>query len=345
MDRPVTLDDVARVAGVSRAAASRALNGRDGVRPDVRERVEVVARSMGYQPNRAARNLASGRSSILGLVIPSDELRVDPYGASMVHAVSRAAAEADHSLMLFLTSDEPGENVRTNLRDGLLDGVIVSAVAVGEAWVEKLLDTATPTVLVGSHPRRSDVPVVDTENRLAAAEVVEHLFDQGCRRVAIVTGRPGRVDAMQRLEGWRLAHERRGYEIDDDLVIPGDFSRASGRAAGQALLALEGRVDGVFASNDEMALGVLSTLTRAGVRVPEDVAVAGFDGTSAADLEDVSLTTTAQPFAELGRSAVADLLALLAGEDVELYRTFAPELIIGSSSLRSGVDPLVRHPP
>lgn len=330
----VTLDDVARVAGVSRAAASRALNGRNGVRPAVRERITQVSDSLGYRPNRAARNLASGRSAVIGLVIPSDELRMDPYGASMVHSVARAADAADQGLMLFLASSEPGEHVRTNLRDGLIDGVIVSAVAVGERWIDDLLDADRPTVIVGSpHPARSDVPVVGTENRESSAAAVEHLFGQGCNRVAIITGPLDRGDAAQRLEGYRDAHGRRGISVDEELILVGDFNRASGSDAGERLVELE--PDGVFASNDEMALGAMVTFGRAGVVVPDQIAVVGFDGTSAANLAGVSLTTVVQPFDELGRMAVDELLALLAGEPVEPYQMLAPQLIVGDSSRRA----------
>ena len=206
----VTLDDVARLGGVSRATASRALNHRHGVRPEVRERITRLAASLGYRPNRAARNLAIGRSSVIGLVIPSSDLRVDPYGASMTHAVGRAATAADQGLMLVLDSGEPGQTVRHILRDGLIDGVLVSAVAAGEAWVEELLTADLPTVLIGNHPTRHDVDVVDVENLESSAKLVEHLFEQGCTRVATVTGPLDRVDATLRLEGFRLAHERRG---------------------------------------------------------------------------------------------------------------------------------------
>jgi LacI family transcriptional regulator, galactose operon repressor len=330
----VTLDDVARVAGVSRAAASRALNGRNGVRPAVRERVTQASDSLGYRPNRAARNLASGRSAVIGLVIPSDELRVDPYGASMVHSVARAADAADQGLMLFLASSEPGEHIRRNLRDGLIDGVIVSAVAVGERWIEELLDADRPTVIVGApHPRRSDVPVVGTENRASSAAAVEHLFDQGCERVAIITGPLDRGDGARRLEGYRDAHRRRGVPVDEELVIVGDFNRASGRAAGERLVGIA--PDGVFACNDEMALGALAAFDRAGIVVPDQIAVVGFDGTSAAEVAGVSLTTLVQPFDELGRVAVAELLALLAGEPVELFQMLAPRLVVGESSRRN----------
>ena len=331
---PVTLDDVARVSGVSQAAASRALNGRRGVRPEVRERVERVARSLGYRPNRAARNLASGRSAVIGLVIPSADLRLDPYGTSVTHAVARAATELDQGLMLVLDTGGPGRTVQHILRDGLIDGVLVDAVAAGETWVEQLLSADLPAVLIGSHPTRTDVDVVDVENLESSARVVEHLIEQGCRRIATITGPLDRVDATLRLDGSRLAHERHGLPVDEDLVVHGEFSRASGAAAAEALVARNAVPDGLFAANDEMALGAMRVLQAAGLRIPADVAVAGFDGTSVPDEVEPSLTTVRQPFAEMARAAVGELLARIDGAAPTGLRLLEPDLAIGGSSQR-----------
>jgi DNA-binding LacI/PurR family transcriptional regulator len=161
---------------------------------------------------------------------------------------------------------------------------------------------------------------------------VEHLFVQGCERVAIITGPLDRVDAMQRLEGYRDAHRKRGVPVDEHLVIAGDFNRASGRDAGARLVEIGS--DGVFACNDEMALGALAAFDEAGIVVPDQIAVIGFDGASAAGLAGISLSTVVQPFDELGHAAVAELLLLLDGEPVELYRMLAPRLVVGDSSRR-----------
>lgn len=338
-EEPVTLAVVARVAGVSSATASRALNNRNGVKPDVRDRVKLVADSLAYRPNRAARNLAKGRSSVVGFVISSDELRVDPYGASLVHAVARAAESMDHSLMLLLASNEPGDHVTHSLRDGLIDGLLVSAVAIGKPWVERLFDSAIPAVLIGSHPNRVDVPQVDIESRNASRVLVEHLFAQGCERIAIITGPLDRVDASSRLAGYRDAHEQRGLVVDESLVLLGDFSHLSGQTAAEKLVHMS--ADGLFACNDEMALGAISVLARAGRRVPDDIAVAGFDGTHAAERVGISLTTARQPFGALGDAVFAQLLAILDGESPSHLRLISPEITIGDSSLKRLVGPAV----
>jgi LacI family transcriptional regulator len=327
----VTLDDVARLSGVSRSAASRALNGRPGVRDDVRDRVLSVADQLGFRPNRAARNLASGRSSVVGLIIPSTDLRIDPYGAAMTHAVSRATVASDLGLMLYLATAEPGRTVHHILRDGLIDGLLISTVAVG-SWVDELFDASLPTVLIGTHPTRDDVLGVDVENLESSALAVTHLFEQGCRRVGCIAGRPDRADARARLAGYRLAHARAGRAVDDSLVVPGDFTRTSGLDAGAALV--ERGVDGIFASNDEMAVGAIWAAAQRGLTVPRDLLVVGFDGTSFDDLVEPTLTSVAQPFDAIAAAAVELLDRLVDGTRDLTSVTIAPELLLGTSSQR-----------
>lgn len=328
----VTLDDVARLSGVSRSAASRALNDRPGVRDDVRERVLGVAHRLGFRPNRAARNLASGRSSVIGLVIPSTDLRIDPYGAAMTHAVSRAAVGRDLGLMLYLATEEPGSTVHHILRDGLIDGLLISTVAVG-SWVDDLFDASLPTVLIGTHPTRDDVLSVDVENLESAATAVTHLFDRGCRRVGCIAGRADRADARTRLAGYRLAHERAGRTVDETLIVQGDFTRVSGLSAGAALVASE--VDAIFACNDEMAVGAIWAAARAGRRVPGDLLVVGFDGTAYDDLVEPTITSVAQPFDAIATAAVDLLDRLVTGDPDVASLVIEPQLIVGTSTGQS----------
>ncbi len=330
MAAEVTLDDVARKSGVSRATASRALNGRSGVKPDVRERVRLVAKAIGYRPNRAAKNLAGGRTSVIGLVLGHEQVAVDPYGTYLVQEVGRAADRHDEGLMLLMDSAEPTEAVQNLLADGLVDGVIISAVAVGERWVEELLDARMPTVLIGAHPRRSDLSVIDVENRRSAADVVGHLLDTGCRRVAAITGPLDRVDASRRLEGYRLAHEERSLPIDESLIIEGNFSREFGYAAAEGLF--DAGVDGIFGSNDETALGVYYRAIELGVAVPDQVSVAGFDGTARPIAGVPAVTSARQPFAELAERAVLLLIDHIEGIGDPREELLTPTLTYGDTT-------------
>ncbi len=332
MTSEITLDEVARRSGVSRATASRALNDKPGVRPDVRERVRTIADAIGYRPHRGAKNLAGGRSSLIGLVVGAGDLVAEPYSQALLQAIAQAADRHDEGLMLIMDSRTPNERVHNLLRDGQIDGVIVSAVAAGEQWVEGLLDARMPTVLLGGHPRRTDVPVVDTEAEEATASLVEHLVEQGATRIAYLAGDRERVDAANRLAGYHLGIERAGLRPDESLVHQGDFWRASARAQADDLLAM--RPDAILAANDLMAFGVLDRCVERGISVPDDLLVAGFDGVEIA-YQPYDLTTMRQPFDGLADRAVRTLVASISGAPVVMEQLLAPALRRGVTTTRS----------
>ncbi len=324
MPNDVTLDDVARRSGVSPATASRALNGRRGVRDDVRERVLAAAGALKYRPNRAAQNLAGGRTSVIGLVLGSDELVGNAYATSIVQSVAAAASVHDEGLMLILDSHKPAVAVQNLLSDGIVDGVIVSVVAIGEQWVEELLDANMPTVLLGAHPRRTDVPVVDVDNLTAGRVLTAEVLAHGHRRVAMLAGPKSRVDANQRLRGFRAAHEELNIAVDESLIFQGDFNGQTAYERASEIFAAS--PDAIVACNDEMAIGLLRYAKEHGIAVPADVGIVGFDGI-APRYPEYEVTTMAQPFDRLGSTAVKSLLDLIRGDDVPPEQLLGPQLI------------------
>jgi LacI family transcriptional regulator len=309
----VTLDEVARASGVSRATASRALNGRDRVNPTVRHRVHLVAKALGYRPNPAARSLASGRSGAIGLVLPTVHLGEDPYEANLVTAIAEAATRRGQALMLWLAPVEPSPSMRDQFRTGLVDGLIVSGVGFGARWVEDLIDGPHPSALIGRHPTRTEVVSVEIDNVAGARDAVTHLLAGGRRRIAIVLGPSDRTDSDDRLAGYRSALAEHGVSVDPDLVAAGDFTMASGVEAMQRLL--PSRPDAVFATNDLMAVGALRVLQEAELAVPDDVAVVGFDDFAVAASAEPPLTTVRHDIRRVGEAAVEALLGLLEGQD------------------------------
>lgn len=312
------LDDVARLAGVSAATASRALNGRSGVKPDVRTRVEMVANSIGYRPNRAAQRLAAGRSSVIALVMPSQSLQLDPYSSAIVQTVAQAAASQDQGLMVHLASEQPVAVTQRLIRDGQVDGVVLSALAIDEEWVKELSASGFPTVLIGYPFGHDDTICVDINNRVASITAVDHLVEIGRTRIAHIAGPPGRTHSADRQAGYESALRRHGL-ADAALVEVGDFSYRSGRETARALLDRDPSIDAIFAASDEMALGAIDVLRDAAISIPDDIAIVGFDGLRGADTAP-SLTTIAQPFEELGRVAVELLLARISADDIEALR-------------------------
>ena len=224
------------MSGVSRATASRALNGHARVSADVRTRVQMIADQLGYRPNSAARSLASGRAGVLGLVLPGGHLISAPYEAHLLEAVADAATASGQGLMLWMAATEPSQSLRDSFRTGFVDGVIISGVALGSPWVEDLLDGPHPCVLVGRHPSRADVPHIELTNEASASAAVDHLVAGGGRRIAIILGPagpyrrsrpPGRLRAGAVPQRHRGRHPtRRARRLLDRIRLRGDAPTA-----------------------------------------------------------------------------------------------------------------------
>jgi LacI family transcriptional regulator len=311
--RPVTLEDVARMSGVSRATASRALNGHARVNAEVRARIELVAERLGYRPNTAARSLASGRAGVLGLVLPAGHLITAPYEAHLLEAIADAATASGQGLMLWMATTEPSKELREGFRAGLVDGVVVYGVALGTPWVEDLFDGPQPCVLVGRHPARTDIARIEMTNEASAAGAVDHLVAGGGRRVAVILGPSDRIDGRDRHVGYERALYRNGIEVDTRLVERGEFTIESGYEAMRRLLAHN--PDSVFACNDMMAAGALDAIHEARLRVPEDIAVIGFDDLPIATRTTPALSTVRQDLAAIGAAAVDVLIRLVHCDD------------------------------
>ena len=329
----MTLDDVARTSGVSRATASRALNGRAKVAPDVRARVTMIARSLGYRPNSAARTLVSGRADIIGLVLPTGHIVNEPYEAHVLEAVAMAATEAGQGMMLWLAAGEPSAAVRQEFHTGVVDGLVISGVALGAPWVEDLLDGPHPCVVLGRHPERTDVSTVEIDNEGGVRRAVEYLVAGGHRRIAMIQGPAGRIDAEDREHAFRAALDSHGLAAEPQLFARGLFNIATGAEAMRQLL--PHRPDAVFAANDLMAVGALQALHAEGLRVPDDIAVVGFDDLPQAAIADPPLTTVRHDIDKVCATAMRTLLQLVdsAGEPTAPSRsTVATPLVVREST-------------
>jgi LacI family transcriptional regulator len=325
-----TLDELAELSGVSRATVSRVING-GPVAPATRRRVLEVLERTGFRPNAAARALASGRTGVVGVVMHVSPRLVfgDPYFSNLMQGMSDALAERAVGMTLWLGNRSKEETLDRILTMGLLDGVVVTANALEDPLVDGLLDSPLPTVLVGH--RRSDrsASYVDIDNVRAAEAVTEHLLGLGFLRIGHVTGTPGTVAGEERLAGYLRAMERAG-RATGGLVVPGDFQVSSGEEAVAALL--DAGADAVFCANDATASGVLHALAERGCRVPDDMAVAGFDDIGSAAAQE--LTTMRQDVPQLGAEAARTLLRLVDDPDLGPRRVILPtELVIRRSTV------------
>lgn len=309
---PLTLEEVGKLAGVSRSTVSRVINDRPSVRAQVRERVWRVIEETGYQPHAAARSLATRRTSMVGVIIPEavTTLFTDPFFPHLLYGITRTCNSERYYLLLSLFDNPTGpeEMYQRVVRSGHVDGVIVASTHVTDPLVAKLLRDGVPFVSVGRHPDER-VSYVDVDNVAGARMAVEHLIRHGHTRIATITGPQNMVHGEDRLAGYRQALEAHHLSVDEQLVAEGDYTEASGSVATQRLLSASPTA--VFAASDAMAVGALKVLREAGLRVPEDVALVSFDDVPVAAAVEPALTTVRQPIERLGSMAADLLLRLL----------------------------------
>ncbi|MET8050950.1 LacI family DNA-binding transcriptional regulator [Streptosporangium sp. NPDC005286] len=306
-----TLEKVAARAGVSRATASRVVNGSTRVAPEIREAVNRAVDELGYVPNQAARSLVTQRADSIALVFPEPATRVfseDPTFSGIIRGVSMEIEEADKQLVLMLTGLAGGyQRVERYATNGHVDGVIIASMHGTDPLPGILARRGVPVVCSGRPSVPSSLPYVDMDNVGGAERAVRHLVEQGRRRIATIAGPQDMIAGIDRLNGYRaVLHDSDRRSI----VAVGDFTRESGTSAMRQLLADDPELDAVFVANDLMALGALTALRQAGRQVPGDVAVVGFDDIPAASYTEPPLTTVRQPTVEMGRRLARMVLDL-----------------------------------
>ncbi|MER5646286.1 LacI family DNA-binding transcriptional regulator [Streptosporangium sp. NPDC002524] len=326
--RPAVLEDVAALAGVSAMTVSRALNAPERVHTDTRARVLAAVQELDYRPNAAARQLATGRSGVLGVVSIDTTL----YGpASTLYSIERAARLNDYSVSIASLSTLNRRSIEESLRQlrsQSVDGVIIVAPHESAADGLRHLSSEIPVVAVDAGAGLS-VPVVMVDQRAGAARATRHLLSLGHRTVWHVAGPASWIDANGRVEGWREVLEAGGHRVPE--MLRGDWSSRSGYQLGHRL-AQDPEVTAIFVGNDQMALGVLRALREAGRRVPEDVSVVGFDDVPESAYFWPPLTTVRQDFEEVGSHAFHVLLDQMAGRPSQPRRLVEPELIVREST-------------
>ncbi len=339
----LTIRDVAVAAGVSIQTVSRVLNNRPDVAPETLERVQEVIRKTGYAPNMLARSLTLGRSHVLGVVAYGLEF----FGPSrVVTAIERQAAEMGYAIMLNLVLEPEtgdGNQVLDALRARQVDGIIWAIPDVGgnRAWSRvKGSELHVPIMLVGGMAGRPYLPSIGIDNAAIGRLATEHLLAGGARKVGIVTGPLGWWEAQERLRGWRETLEEHGLEASGNLTVEGDWMVTSGEQCLYRLLDQCPEVDAVFASNDQMALGVLHAAHRLGRLVPDELSVVGVDNMPEASHFWPPLTTVHQPLADAGVMVVEEIDRLIgkatqprpSRQAVPDMTLLQPELIVRESA-------------
>lgn len=339
---PLTLEGIAKLAGVSRSTVSRVINDHPSVRAEVRGQVQQIIREMNYQPHAAARSLVTHRTHIISVIIPESvtKLFTDPFFPMLLYGITETSNAHHYDLMLSLFNGpgEEGETYRRIIGSGNLDGVIVASAHVTDAVFVRLLQDGIPFVVVGRYPDES-VNCVDVDNVGGARMAVEHLIALGHTRIATLTGPLTMTHGADRLSGYRLAMAAHQLRVTDDLIFHGDYTERSGMIGAKQLLAASPTA--IFVASDVMAIGALKTLREAGLRVPQDIALVGFDDVNLAAAVEPALTTVRQPIRRLGATATELLLDLLAyppAAGTAAQRIILPtELIVRQSCGAAGV--------
>jgi len=329
----LTLADIARMAGVSPATASRVLNNLVGPRSKARERVLKAVAETGFQPHAAARSLASQWAQVIGLLIPAPASTIlnHPNVLQLAEVITQACHEREYLLSLFLLgSDADDQTMLPKItRKGFVDGLLVRGAddRSSDSLLLKLAASGMPVVSLGRPTTLDNVSYVATDNVTAAYNAVVHLLSLGRRRIALLVGSLEPYASQERLVGYRNALTERGLAVDDRLIAVGGMSDSY--FAAQHLL--QQRPDAFFLPT-RMALDVLRVLREAGLQVPDDIALIGFDDLPLAQQTDPPLTTVSQPMAAMGKQLVGMLLDIMENGAQPARRVvFAQELVIRGS--------------
>ena len=322
-------------AGVSRTTVSFVLNDRPGanISPPTRERVLLAAKELGYHPHAPARILAGGKSHTLGFVLrqSAEQVAGDAALAETLRGLATAARAAGFRVMVEPLDPVDG-SYESLLRAQHVDGLVVSGPRVDDDGLVRLARDGFPIVLQGSLPGL-DVASVDIDNVSGARRAVEHLIGLGRRRIACITNAPlAYTAAQERRDGYRAALEAAGLEYDERLVAEAAFDAGSGHRAMAELLGRRGSIDAAFVASDVVAFGAIAAIREAGLRVPDDVSVVGFDDIALAAFFDPPLTTVRLPAFDLGLVAGTALLDRVAGRAVPDRTLLPTELIVRSST-------------
>lgn len=327
----VTIKEVAREAGVSVATVSRVFNGKGPVQEETRQRILEVAARLRYVPHAGARGLTTNRTGALGVLLP------DLYGeffSEVIRGIDLTARRGGYHVLVSSSHSDRSE-VEAVLRAlwGRVDGLVVMSPEADAQALQANLPASLPVVLLNCHADGDDFGSINIDNYGGALGMTRHLIQLGHRHIAFLGGAPGNLDARERLRGFRDAVRTYGGERVAAIEIAGDFGEESGHRAGGEILRLDPRPTAVFAANDSMAVGLLSALQEAGMRVPGDIAVAGFDDIPIARFLTPPLTTVRVGVAELGARALERLLAAMEGGETHERRheVLATSLVIRGS--------------
>ena len=329
--RSVTIQDVAKSAGVSVSTVSRVLNGKVDVAQETQDRIIAVIETLGYTSNLAARSMRSQKKNLIGLIMPDIAY---PFAIEVMKGVNKAIAESEFDLLVYTTGDvRKGGRASAErkyvslLTNSISDGVIIVAPVVAE------FNSDEPIVSIDPVMSNPSYPSVHATNYQGSIEAMEYLLKLGHRRIGYIGGRTELESSNRRLMGYRESLKKAGIPIDETLIASGDYTTESGVKCTRELLSLEKRPTAIFASNDQMAMGVYQVAQEMGIRIPDDLSLIGFDNIT--ESKYLGLTTVDQFIMEMGYTATQILIKIINGIPLENQTCQVQTQLIIRNSCRS----------
>ena len=326
----MTLEKIAALAGVSRATVSRVVNDRPRVSGATRARVRRIIEEQGYTPNAAARSLASRRSQTIGLVIPSTMTRSlsSPYYLLVMQGVTTACDQRRYSLTLLPVISGAPDAYAHLIRSGAVDGLVVATSSVGMPYLTWLQREGVPFVLIGRQPELPAINTAAADYEQGATMAAQHLIWQGYTRIAMITGPHDHGGAIARRDGFMRTLRQAGLHCPPAYLAEGNFTLHGGQEAMREILSTRPRPEAVFCASDEMAIGAMQVIRDAGLHVPDDIAVIGYDDIPVAKTTQPPLTTIRQPVEQLAYTATTMLIDILEARALDPSRKLEPQHIV-----------------
>ncbi|MCA1065853.1 LacI family DNA-binding transcriptional regulator [Rossellomorea sp. AcN35-11] len=332
-----TIKDIARVAGVSVTTVSRALNGYSDVNEDTRKKIAQVAKELNYSPNSIARSLVMKKSKTIGLLVSgfSKESVKDNFIVEVLAGINEFVSGSDYDLVLFNTnSSKQREKTYTQLcRERRVDGVIIQGIRTDDPYLHEVVESDIPCVLIDIPLESGNVSHVTTDNVLGAEKAVQHLLDQGHKKIGMINGHEFAFVSQQRLEGYENALQRAQVGLNANYIVNGEFTEESGKRAALSLLTSYPEITALFCASDLMAIGAMSAAKELNVKVPEKLSIVGYDDILLASYVSPTLTTVQQNKFQLGYEGARLLLDLLSNQSKTHRMVLETKLIKRESTL------------
>jgi LacI family transcriptional regulator len=331
-----TIKDIAKVAGVSVTTVSRALNGYSDVNEDTRKKIIKVAKQLNYSPNSLARGLVMNKSKTIGLLVSGMNSKSikDNFTFQVLCGINECVSSKEYDLILFSTdSSRQREKTYTQLcQERRVDGVIIQGIKLDDPYLNEVVESNIPCVLIDIPVESSTVGYVTTDNVLGAKKAMEHLIELGHRNIAMVNGYMQAYVSQQRLKGYESSLREHGIKMRGDWVVDGEFDEKKAEEVVLALLASSPEITAIFCASDVMALGAIKACRQLGFSVPNDISIVGYDDILLASYVTPSLTTVGQKVLEMGYEAADLLIEMLEGRAKKNYRILETQLIKRKSS-------------